>query len=85
MNTYNKSNGLLPLRRRDVTPGTEVGWTSMAAVMRLVNRSTLGSAMGQHYLAFSSVSKVLCGVFLLFSLVTFLEDSILVANSLSAS
>lgn len=34
------------------------GWTDMAAVMRLVNRSTLGSAMGQQYLAFSSASKV---------------------------
>ncbi|KAG8013572.1 Hydroxymethylglutaryl-CoA lyase [Nibea albiflora] len=30
----------------------------MAAVMRLVNRSTLSSAMGQQYLAFSSAAKV---------------------------
>ncbi|XP_075883659.1 hydroxymethylglutaryl-CoA lyase, mitochondrial [Nelusetta ayraudi] len=34
-----------------------MGWTDMAAVMRLVNRSTLVSAMGQHYLAFSSAAK----------------------------
>ncbi len=30
----------------------------MAAVMRLVNRSTLSSAMGQQYLALSSAARV---------------------------
>lgn len=36
----------------------------MAAVMRLVNRSSLGSVMGQQYLAFSSAAKVkVVGVF----------------------
>lgn len=34
------------------------GWTNMAAVLKLVNRGTLSSAMGQQYLSFSSAPKV---------------------------
>lgn len=46
----------------DSAPEEEVtsdgGWTNMAAVLRLVNRSTLSSAMGQQYLTCSSAAKV---------------------------
>ena len=46
-----------PSRRRR-SSDVSGGWTNMAAVMRLVNRSTLSSAMGQQYVALSSAAKV---------------------------
>lgn len=57
-----RCNAVFVSRCEDSAPEEEVtsdgGRTIMAAVLRLVNRNTLSSAMGQQYLAFNSAAKV---------------------------